>query len=363
MRTVLFAGGGTAGHIEPALAVAREWRARYPEDRCVFVGTESGLETQLVPGAHFELRTITKVAIPRTFTPKLFRVPFALSRALKDAQSVIEDVDLIIGFGGYVSAPIYLAAKNKKIPYVIHEANAKPGWANRLGSRFTPYLAVAQPVVGTRFENALITGIPLRSDVQSTLEHTTDWGIARRSAKRELGFPEGEKLVVVMGGSQGSIALNATISQSLGAFAARSINVLHSCGAKNALPEASYHYRPVHYINEMARAYLAADLIIARSGAITCSEVNALGRYALFIPLPVGNGEQEFNALGLVEQARAEVLQQNEFNSQWLAANIDRLIEKSESRSPEGSYADQSAATKIANFMEFAFHESAENKK
>lgn len=354
MRRVLFAGGGTAGHIEPALAVAREWRARHPQDQCIFIGSNEGLETRLVPAAGFELQTITTVAIPRTLSTRLFSLPTKLGRAVRDAQRAVAGADLIIGFGGYVSAPVYLAARTHRIPFLIHEANAKPGWANRMGSFLTKFLATAQPVDGTRFEKALITGIPLRSDVQSTLDHTTDWSIARKSAKRELGFPEDEQLVVVMGGSQGSVALNATIEKSLGAFDARSINLLHSCGSKNLLPQGGYHYRPVHYINEMAKAYLAADLIIARSGAITCSEANALARYSLFIPLPVGNGEQEWNAQKLVAAGRAEVLSQSEFTSEWLASNLDGLMAKSAASPLAGSYDDQNAAEKIVNFMEHA---------
>ena len=354
MRTVLFAGGGTAGHVEPALAVARHWRERHPGDRCIFIGTEEGLETRLVPAAGFELVTISKVTVPRKVSGELFTFLPALLKAMKRSKEIVQGADLLIGFGGYVSAPVYLAARSARIPFLIHEANAKPGWANRLGSLFTSYLAVAQPVTGTSFEKALITGIPLRSDVQSTLENTTDWEIARRSAKRELGFPENERLVILLGGSQGSRALNSTIENSLGVFAARSINLLHSCGSQNLLPEASYHYRPVHYINEMARAYLAADLIIARSGAITCSEVNALGRYALFIPLPIGNGEQEVNANSLVEQGRAEILEQKLFTPEWLATHLDSLMEKSAARGVEGSYSDMDAAFKIANFMEHA---------
>ena len=356
MRTVLFAGGGTAGHIEPALAVAREWQSRYPEDRCIFVGTQTGLEQQLIPAAHFELRTIPKVQLPRRISPAFGLFPWKIARAFSSARSVVADVDLVIGFGGYVCTPIYLAARAKRIPIVIHEANAKPGWANRVGSFLTPHLAVVQAVASTRFERALITGIPLRSDVQSTLRDTTDWGVARASAKRELGFPEGEKLVVILGGSQGSVALNQTIAQSLNTFAARSINVLHSCGARNTLPDSGYHYRPVHYINDMARAYLAADLIIARSGAITCSEVNALGRYALFIPLPIGNGEQRVNARLLVEQNRAEVLDQDDFTPEWISHNLDRLMQRSEGSSWEGSYSDFDAAMKIANFMEHVWN-------
>lgn len=357
MRTILFVGGGTAGHVEPALAIAREWQRRHPSDRCIFLGTKDGLEAHLVPAANFELRTIPKVIAPRTISLALITLPFRLAAAYRQTVTQMRDVDVMIGFGGYVSAPAYLAAARRKVPFVIHEANARPGWANRLGSRLTKYLAVAQPVERTRFASALITGIPLRSDVQSTLDHTTDWAVARASAKRELGFAEHEKLVVVMGGSQGSVALNRVITQSLGAFSARQINVFHSCGSRNTLPEAGYHYRPVHYITDMARAYLAADLIIARSGAITCSECNALARYALFIPLPIGNGEQAVNANALVAQERAEVISQSDFTPEWIATHLDRLMARSATRQMEGSYSDHHAALKIANFMEEAWEQ------
>lgn len=352
MRKVLFAGGGTAGHVEPALAVAREWQRRYPRDTCIFLGTAEGLESRLIPAAQFELRTLTKVVLPRRFSLTLISAPFRFLTAYRQAVQALRDIDLVIGFGGYVSAPAYLAAATQRVPFVIHEANAKPGWANRLGSYFTHHLATAQPVATTRFSRAQVTGIPLRSDVQSTLDHTTDWAIARASAKRELGFADNERLVVVLGGSQGSVALNRTITSSLGAFEARQINLFHSCGSKNELPPSGYHYRPVHYINEMARAYLAADLIIARSGAITCSEVNALGRYCLFVPLPIGNGEQAVNAQFLIAQSRAELVAQSEFTPEWIAAHLDPLLERA-SRAPlAGSASDQRAAATIADIME-----------
>lgn len=354
MRRVLFAGGGTAGHIEPALAVAREWRRRYPEDEIVFVGTSEGLENKLVPAAQFELRTIPKVVMPRRVNLNLVKLPFSISAAVSNARKVIAGSDLIIGFGGYVSAPIYLAAKAAGIPFVIHEANAKPGWANRLGSLLTSYLAVAQPVGSTKFEEALITGIPLRADVHHALVTMGDWKSARLRAKSELGFSSDERVVVIMGGSQGSIALNSTIAQSLDIFRAHGASVLHSCGSRNQLPESQPGYRPVHYITEMAHAYLAADLIIARSGAITCSEINALGRYALFIPLPVGNGEQRFNANSLIEQGRAEIIDQGTFTREWLERNMDRLLTRSAQQSEEGSMTDRDAAEKIANLMEYA---------
>lgn len=354
-RKVIFAGGGTAGHIEPALAVAREWQQRYPEDEITFLGTSSGLETTLVPAAGFKLHLIPKVAIARKLSPSLLRIPRALFASVEESKRAMDGASLVIGFGGYVSGPAYLAARSHRVPLVIHEANAIPGWANRMGSYFTPYLAITQDVEGTRFDDALITGIPLRSDVQQVLlNQQPDWTRLRREAKASLNVSPDEKLVVIMGGSQGSLALNKVVTQAVADGTLDSVRVLHSVGARNELGESNAKYTPVHYIEQMANAYLAADLLIARSGAITCSEINALGKYALFIPLPVGNGEQEFNARYLIEQGRAEVLEQSQFTPGWLASHLPELLETSSKKSDEGSLHDRDASAKIANLMEYA---------
>ena len=127
MATVVLAGGGTAGHVEPALAVARQWMKSHPTDTCIFLGTKSGLENSLVPPAGFQLRTIPKVKISRTPSPSWLRIPFDLIASIAASITVVKNADVVIGFGGYVSAPAYLAAAITRTPIVIHEANAKPG--------------------------------------------------------------------------------------------------------------------------------------------------------------------------------------------------------------------------------------------
>ena len=211
MATVVLAGGGTAGHIEPALAVARHWMITHPKDRCIFLGTKSGLENTLVPSAGFELRIIPKVGISRKPSTTWLRTPFDLIAAVIASLKIVKRADVLIGFGGYVSAPAYLAAFLARTPIVIHEANAKPGWANRLGARFTTALAVAHPVDQGRFSEALLAGLPLRSDVaQACIASAADWSMARSLAKARLGFPTDKPLVFIMGGSQGSVAIEET---------------------------------------------------------------------------------------------------------------------------------------------------------
>jgi len=352
---IVFAGGGTAGHIEPALAVARLWRQNHPGDELQFIGTASGLENQLVPAAGFKLSHIPKVVIPRKLSPKLLKAPFTLSSSFLAARKLLNGADLLIGFGGYVSAPAYLAAKSLRIPFVVHEANARPGFANRLGARLSPYSAISQPVQSGALQKALVTGIPLREDVASALvESAGDWTGARAKAKSALGFSSTDPLVLAFFGSQGSVALNQVIAQSLPSLLANGTQLLHAVGKLNALPPMQERYKSTAYIQDMATAYLAADLIISRSGAISCSEVNALGKYALFIPLPIGNGEQSFNANSLVSQGRAEVLQQNKFTSAWLRSNINRLLNLAVSSADVGSNSDVLATEKIVNYMQYA---------
>jgi UDP-N-acetylglucosamine--N-acetylmuramyl-(pentapeptide) pyrophosphoryl-undecaprenol N-acetylglucosamine transferase len=268
---------------------------------------------------------------------------------------VIKTADVVIGFGGYVSAPAYIAARLSGVPSVIHEANAKPGWANRLGAAFSQHLAVAHPVDSGKFEGALLAGLPLRSDVAQGFTHSqSDWSRARKAAKARLGFPSDAPLIFVMGGSQGSVAINKVIETSVQMFNTQGLSVLHSVGKLNVLPEASGSYRPVAYVEAMADAYLGADLIIGRSGAVTCSEFRALGRYALFVPLPIGNGEQFVNAASLVASNRAEVIDQKDFTAEFLKTHISELLAKSALAPIQGDGADLQAAEKIVALAEFA---------
>jgi len=348
MASIVLAGGGTAGHIEPALAVARVWQSANPKDEISFLGTAQGLENTWSPAAGFSVSNIPKVRISRKPSPSWLNIPFDLVASVKACHSLLKGADLLIGFGGYVSAPAYIAARILGVPTIIHEANAKPGWANRLGALFTPYLAVAHGVNAGMFSKALM-GLPLRSDVASALKGAgADWHKARAEAKIRLGFSPATPLVFVMGGSQGSVAINKVIEQSVPIFSTKGIAVMHSVGRANVLPSSTDLYRPVAYVDQMADAYLAADLIIARSGAVTCAEFRALGRYALFVPLPIGNGEQFHNARGLVADGRSEVIDQKEFTASYLHTHIDALLASSNSAPLEGSTLDADAALKIA---------------
>ena len=354
---ILFAGGGTAGHVEPALAVARLWREQHPTDSLEFIGTTKGLENQLVPASSFKLHHIPKIVLPRKISPALFTAPLHLYKSFRRSRQIIKGADILIGFGGYVSAPAYLAAKSLRIPFVVHEANAKAGFANLLGARLTPFVAVAQATQNRSMAKALITGIPLRPDVAVAFTKSeSDWSGARANAKSSLGFSPTSPLILAFFGSQGSTALNKVIEVALPSLLSHGNQVMHAVGKLNQLPKQQERYKSIAYIEDMATAYLAADLIISRSGAISCSEINALGRYAVFIPLPIGNGEQRYNANQVMEQGRGELVEQSHFSPDWLTSNLARLLSRAESAPVAGSSTDLAASQKIVNYMLHALH-------
>ena len=319
MNRILFAGGGTAGHIEPAWAVSRVWSARHPGDEIAFLGTKSGLEVTLIPERDGTLYLIPKVVAPRKLNLESLLFPIKIINSAIKTISIVKRFDVVVGFGGYVAASAYLAAAILRKPIVIHDQNAKIGLANKFGAIFTKEIAVAYQNSG--FSGARVVGNPLKREIVEAANQS-DWAAARTAAKSKLGV-SGE-LILILGGSTGSVSINKVISEVK--FAGRT--VIHSLGKANDLPAPTPNYRPVGYIEDMATALLAADLVISRSGAIACSEFAALGKYALFIPLPIGNGEQALNADELVAAHKAEVLPQSQFTSAWLSQNIERLIKQ-----------------------------------
>jgi UDP-N-acetylglucosamine--N-acetylmuramyl-(pentapeptide) pyrophosphoryl-undecaprenol N-acetylglucosamine transferase len=347
---IVLAGAGTAGHIEPALAVADAWRKEFPQSEFEFVGTTTGLENILVTGAGYKLTTIPKVTLPRSLKPTGLLAPLKFGKALSKSLQIVNGAECVIGFGGYVSAPIYLAAAMRRIPFVIHEANAIPGWANKFGAFLGGAMAVGKSVKTGKFKAAEVVGLPLKPAISAALDMAQkDWPTARSSAKAKLGIKAGKPLLLIMGGSQGSAAINSVVASSLSNLLSN-FEILHSVGGKNQLPLAIEGYRPVSYIEDMATAYLAADLVIGRSGAITCAEINALGKYAIFIPLAIGNGEQARNADFLIEQGRAALVQQSDFSAQWLIKNLSSALAKS-SEFMAGNESDRDAAANIVKLM------------
>jgi UDP-N-acetylglucosamine--N-acetylmuramyl-(pentapeptide) pyrophosphoryl-undecaprenol N-acetylglucosamine transferase len=333
MRVAL-AAAGTAGHIEPALALARWLQADDPSIHCEFIGTSAGLDTSILQSSGFTLHPVTKAPFPRRSTLTALAWPFKFARAISQISRALKGCDLVVGFGGYVCAPTYLVARAKKIPIVIHEANAKPGMANNLGRALGAHLTVAFESTGLRdskWGKAEIVGMPLRSSIiegaQLSLEARNQIRIKKAN---DWGFDPKRPIVVVFGGSQGSQAINAVIGEILPHTARIGIQILHAVGAGNRLPARSENYLPLHYIADMADTLLAADLSISRAGAVTCAEIGVLGTFGVIVPLAIGNGEQSFNALELSDRGAAIVLDQTQLTTRHLSQNLISYVKQAQ---------------------------------
>ncbi|WP_166351470.1 undecaprenyldiphospho-muramoylpentapeptide beta-N-acetylglucosaminyltransferase [Phytoactinopolyspora limicola] len=334
MKAVL-AGGGTAGHVEPALATADALRRAEPDAQITLLGTERGLETRLVPERGYELALIPPVPLPRRLTVELIRVPARVRGAVRETANVLRErqAEVVVGFGGYVALPAYLAARRLGIPIVVHEANARPGLANRIGARFTSHVAVATP--GVQLGSAEHVGIPLRRSI-AQLDRS-----ARRAEGQELfGLSPQLPTLLVVGGSQGARRLNTAVDGALDTLLAAGAQVLHAVGAANIdTVEARPGYVPVAYIDQMDLAYAAADLVLCRAGAITCAELAAVGLPAVYVPLPHGNGEQRLNAEPTVAAGGGMLVPDAELTPDHLVATVVPLLESTDRLTTMGAAA------------------------
>lgn len=305
--SVVLAGGGTAGHVEPALALADALRRTDPDVTITALGTVRGLETTLVPARGYPLELIPPVPLPRRASPQLLALPARLVAAVAAADRVLRATaaDVVVGFGGYVALPAYLAARRRGIPIVVHEGNARPGLANRVGARLTRFVAVAEATRG--LPHAQVVGVPL-----STAISGLDRAGAREKARAHYGLDVERPTLLVTGGSQGAARLNRTVAEALPGLLAAGVQVLHAYGRRNAAPlpagsapAGGPPYVALPYFDRMDLAYAAADLALCRAGMMTVAELAAVGLPAVFVPLPHGNGEQRCNALPVVQAGGA----------------------------------------------------------
>ncbi len=321
---VVVAGGGTAGHIEPALALADAVMRLRPDAKVVALGTERGLENKLVPARGYPLELIPPVPLPRKPTPELVKLPLKVRDSVRKTREVLERVgaDVVVGFGGYVALPAYLAARGR-VPIVVHEANKSAGLANKVGARFARRVAVAVP--GTTLPNAEVVGIPLRRSITAL-----DRAALRAEARAFFDLDPDAPTLLVFGGSQGAQSINAAVSGAAKELADAGVGVLHAHGPKNTLVVQEFPgkpaYVPVPYLERMDLAYAAADVAICRSGAMTVAEVTSVGLPAVFVPLPIGNGEQATNARPAVDAGAALMIDDAELSPAKVAELVVPLV-------------------------------------
>jgi len=338
---ILLATGGTAGHIEPALNLADHLVAADAATEIVVVGRAEGLEARLVPARGYRLRTVPAVPMPRKPSKDLALVPWRVTDSVRRVGAILaeEKPDVVVGFGGYVAVPAYVAARRAGIPLVIHEANARAGIANRVGARLGARAAEAVP---GSMRGARHVGMPLRP----TIVHL-DRAAARAEARAYFGLEPDRTTLLVFGGSLGAQRLNATMSAASGAVRAAGVQVLHAVGEKRAglgaIGDGAVPYVTLDYIDRMDLAYAAADLAVSRAGAMTCAELAAVGLPAVYVPLPVGNGEQALNATPVVAAGGGLLIDDAAFTPEVvtgtvlpLLADRDRLARMGEAASAYG---------------------------
>ncbi len=328
--SVVLAGGGTAGHVEPALAVADALTELEPGIRVTALGTARGLETRLVIERGYHLELITPVPLPRRLNRDLVNLPLRVRRAVRETRAVLDGVsaDVVVGFGGYVALPAYLAARgglmHHRVPVIVHEANARAGLANRLGARTARRVLSAVPNSGLR--HAEVVGMPVRASITAL-----NRGALRAQAREYFGFTDDAVVLLVFGGSQGAASINRAVSAAAAELAAAGISVLHAHGPKNTLdlrtPDADDPpYVALPYLDRMDLAYAAADLAICRSGAMTVAEVSAVGLPAVYAPLPIGNGEQRLNALPIVNGGGGLLVADADLTPDFVAGELVNLL-------------------------------------
>ncbi|MCH4209262.1 UDP-N-acetylglucosamine--N-acetylmuramyl-(pentapeptide) pyrophosphoryl-undecaprenol N-acetylglucosamine transferase [Bifidobacterium sp.] len=351
-RHIVLAGGGTAGHVNPLLAVADAISDIDHEAVISVIGTAVGLEHDLVPQAGYELDAIAKVPFPRRPDLDALRFPRRWMEERRRVREILtrRQTQVVAGFGGYASAPVYAGAHHMGIPIVIHEQNARAGLANELGCRWAAFIGTAyentglKPRAGATMQRV---GLPLRPAIAALCQRiAANPAAARADAARELGIDPARAVVVVTGGSLGAASLNHAVATSAGGLLGHA-QIIHLTGRNkfeetcqlvaasageqtiNDLDPAhaglgDYHLAP--YLERIDLAFACADLVICRSGAGSVSELAAIGLPAVYVPLPIGNGEQRFNAQPVVEAGGGLMVPDREFTAEWVKSHVPDLL-------------------------------------
>lgn len=345
---VIISGGGTAGHINPALAIADRLSSVYNAE-ILFIGTEKGLESDLVPKAGFKIEYIEVMGLIRKLTPKNITVIKKYISAIGKCKKIIRDFkpDVVIGTGGYVCAPVINAAHTLGIPTLIHEQNVIPGVTVKMCASICDSLLISFPdtvkyLKASFKDKCVLTGNPIRESMLKT---------EKEIARKELGLDE-RPLVVIFGGSLGASIISNTTAELINSYDLSKIQLIFGTGKRyyaSVLDKISdkplgYSIKVVPYINNMETVLPAADLVISRAGALTVSELTAMGTPSVLIPSPnVAHNHQTFNARALEEANAAVMLPETELNKETLYNTIfdilndkDKLLKMSENAKKAG---------------------------
>lgn len=331
---VLVSGGGTAGHVFPALALAR----RLVEDHGAqvrFAGTAGGQEAHLVPEAGFAFDAVDARPLRRDLSVETFTAPVAAVRSISTCRPLVERADVVVGMGGYVSVPVCLAAVRARRPLVLHEQNAVPGLANRLLARRARTVALTFAETAARLPRrarTVVTGNPVRSPV---LRVGDDRETLAKEALETLDLEPGRRTLVVFGGSQGALHVNLAAAEAIGRLRDRGdLQVLlltgpaHERRIAEAIPDGTVRVRVRGYLDRMELAYAVADLVVARAGATTCAELSVCGVPSVLVPYPHATARhQEANARALERAGAVVVMMDDALSGASLAVVVSELLD------------------------------------
>lgn len=331
MPKVMLAGGGTGGHLFPALAIADELKRRREDLEIVFVGTKSGLENRLVPERGYRLRFLEVRGFRRRLDWRNLFFFYYLAKSLRQAKTMLEEgkPDVVVGTGGYVSGPPLRIARKMKIPILIQEQNSYPGVTTRLLAHKADKVFLAYEESKKFFkrqDNLEVVGNPVRADLVK---------IETSQAKKVLNIDKNKKVVLILGGSQGSVAINQAVLDGLSQFKGEDwLQIIWQTGNKDFervnsfLLGKKFPITAVPFIQEMAAAYAACDLIISRAGALTLSEITLVGKPAILIPyLFAAADHQRRNAEVLVKENAAEMILEKDLSQVNLVQRVLNLVQ------------------------------------
>lgn len=338
-KKILFATGGTGGHINPALAVAGYIRDNYPDAQILFVGTAVKMEAQLVPAAGYDFRTIDIQGFSRDLTPSGIKqnigTVIKLLKSSSQAKKIIRDFapDVVLGFGGYVGGPVLRTACKMGIPTAIHEQNAFPGVTNKALAKTVDAVMLTSPEAEKYIQPknpCIVTGLPVRGELMNA---------DREFSRAELGVDE-RPVILSMGGSLGARVINTAVTQLIEErFERKNCYFLHATGKagvgmfdviekeKGISLQENKHIMLREYINDMHRCMAAADIVICRAGASSLSEIQALGKPSILVPYPyAAENHQYHNAMALVKNDAAILIEEKDFTGERLIKEIDALL-------------------------------------
>ena len=356
-KKILFAAGGTGGHINPALAVAGYIRENYPDAQILFAGTPNKMEAKLVPAAGFDFTTIEISGFQRDFSIQGIKdnisTIFKLIKSLPRAKAIIKEFqpDVVIGFGGYVSGPVVRAAAKLGVPTAVHEQNAFPGVTNKMLAKMVDRVMVTTKAAEEYFDAknpVTVTGLPVRGEMLRA---------DREISRAELGVSDDMPLILSMGGSLGALAINKAVKELiLSRYESKKCAFLHATGSNGVAMiedlnskidmKANPHVMLREYITDMDRCMAAADLVICRAGASSLSELQVMGKASILVPYPYASeNHQYFNAKDLADNNAAIIIEEKDLSGEKLISVVDLLVSNMDKVKEFGDNAKKMAVT------------------